>query len=482
MDKLKAFLFKNQNTRQTLTKNTIWLFVGEVFGRLLKLAIVVVATRELGVEGWGVFSYAMAFVGLFFLLGDFGINTFITKEMSKDDENRHKYLATAIIVRLSFLAIFFLAAILVGPSLGKIELGFSLILVFATFAVFESIREFAMSINRSRMRMEVEGFSKILINLAITVLGLLMLSHKADPLSLATAYMAGSIIATIYILWAIRADLRGIKWKFSKENFKVIYNFSWPIVIMSFFGLLFSLDTIMLGQMKSATDVGLYTMGQRVITLASIIPGFVAVSILPIFSKYENDPNHSGAIFEKIMTMLLAFGIPITIGGIFFSHDIINLMFGSEFIAGAPVLQILFISVLASFPNIILTNLIFSKSLQKTFIFVTTFGVLLDIGLNFWLIPIYGAMGAAASTVLAELIIMGANWNKMKKFVPFSVVPKLGKIILSSLVMTLSIVLLNLTGINFIFVIILATLAYALSMKIFKEPVFKEIMALAAGR
>jgi O-antigen/teichoic acid export membrane protein len=478
MDKIKAFLFKNTSTRQTLAKNSFWLLIGDVFGRLLKLAIVVVATRELGVEGWGIFSYGLAFVGLFFLLGDFGINTFITKEMSKDTENKHKYLATAIIIRLSFLLVFFLAAILAGPHLGKIELGFSMILVLATFSIFESIREFAMSINRSQQRMEVEGFSKILINLSITVIGIILLSQSAEPFSIAMAYMIGSILATIYILWAIRGELKNIKWKFSRENFKIIYNFSWPIVIMSFFGLLFSLDTIMLGQMKSATEVGLYTTGQRIISLSSMIPGLLAASLLPIFSKYEQNSKRAGAIFEKIMTALLAFGIPIVVGGIFFSRDIIALMFGPEFLAGTLVLQILMISILASFPNIILTNLIFSKNLQKTFIFVTTFGVLLDIGLNFWLIPIYGAVGAAASTVLAELIIVGANWRKMKKFVPFSVIPKLGKVVLATVIMTLGILLLNAIGIHFVIVIILAIIIYVLALHLLKEPIFKEILSL----
>ncbi len=482
MEKLKAFLFKNTSTKQTVAKNSIWLLVGDILGRLLKLAIVVVATRELGVEGWGIFSYGLAFVGLFFLLGDFGINTFITKEMSRDEEGKHKYLATAIVIRLSFLLIFFLAAILAGPHLGKIELGFSMILVLATFSIFESIREFAMSINRSRQRMEIEGFSKILINLSITVIGILLLSQSAEPFSVAMAYMLGSIIATIYILWSIRKEFKGLKWKFSKENFKVIYNFSWPIVIMGFFGVLFSLDTIMLGQMKSATEVGLYTTGQRVITLSSMIPGLIAVSILPIFSKYENDPIRAGAIFEKIMRVLLAFGIPIAVGGIFFSYDIIALMFGPEFLAGTLTLQILMVSILASFPNIILTNLIFSKSLQKTFIFVTIFGVLLDIGLNFWLIPIYGAAGAAASTVLAELIIMGANWRKMKKFVPFSVVSKLGRVILATIIMTLGIVALNAIGIHFILVIILAMGIYALALHLLKEPIFKEILSLRKAK
>jgi len=480
--KLKNFFLENHNTRQTFIKNTAWLFVGEVLGRLLKLAIVIFATRKLGVEGWGVFSYAMAYVSIFFILGDFGINTFITKEMSKDNSSKYKYLPTAIIIRLFLLGLFFLTAVLIAPNVGKIDLSLGLVLVFAVFSVSESIREFAMSVNRSLQKMEVEGFSKILISLSITVIGIFLLIKNADPISLGIAYMVGSIISTFYILWSIRKELRGLKWSFSKENYKTIYSFSWPIVIMGFFGFLFSLDSIMLGQMKSASEVGLYAMGQRVIALTSIIPGFIASSLLPILSKYENEKEKSGKIFEKIMTIVLAVGIPLTVGGVFFSKEIVMLVFGSDYLAGGPVLQVLMISILATFPNVLLINLIFSKNLQKLFIAATSLGVLLNIGLNFWLIPKYGAVGAAASTVFAEIIIMATNWRRIKKFVPFSVIPKLAKIILATIIMAGLILLLKSFGINFILIIIVSIIIYIVLLKILKEPVFKEGIAIIKTR
>jgi len=52
MEKIKNFLFKNTSTKQTVAKNTAWLFIGEMLGRILKLVVIVFATRVLGVNGW----------------------------------------------------------------------------------------------------------------------------------------------------------------------------------------------------------------------------------------------------------------------------------------------------------------------------------------------------------------------------------------------------------------------------------------------
>jgi O-antigen/teichoic acid export membrane protein len=479
MEKIKKFLFVNTNTKQTIVKNTFWLFLGEIIGRILKLIIIVFATRKLGIEGWGVFSYALAFVSLFFIFGDFGINTFITKEMSKDNSNKYKYLATSSIIRIVFLIIFFTLALLLGPIFGKIKLGFGIIFIFATFFLFESIREFVMSINRSLQKMETEGLSKILINLLITIFGLILLFKNANPISLAMAYMLGSIISTMYIVWSIKGEFEKIEWKFSKNDFKIIYNFSWPVVIISLFGFLFSLDTIMLGQMKSATDVGLYTTSQRLISFLAVVPSFIGISIFPILSKNENDVEKLGNIFGKVMTIILAIGIPVTIGGIIFSKQLTLLILGQQYIASAPVFAVLMISILASFPNIFLINLIFTKNLQKLFIFATSFGVFLNIFLNFFLIPKYGAVGAAISTTIAELVIMGTNWRKLKKFIPFNVVPKLGKICISSIIMTIIILTLNLIGVHFIINILIGILVYFFSLKILKEQTLNEMFMLA---
>lgn len=476
MEKIKNFLLKNTSTKQTVAKNTFWLFFGEIIGRLLKLFIVVFATRKLGVEGWGLFSYTLAFVGFFYFLGDFGLSTFITREMSKDNANKYKYLSTSFIVRAILLLIFFITSLLIAPHIGNIRLSFATVLVFSTFFVSESLRDFAMSINRSLEKMEREGFSKILINLIITILGVILILKNRIPLSLALAYMIGSIVATIYIFWSIRQELRMLDWKFSKENLKIMYDFSWPLIIIGLFSFIFNLDDIMLGQMRSAMDVGLYAAAERLVQFSTIIPGFIATATFPTFSKNEHNAKKMTAIFEKIMTVVVTIGIPITIGGLFFSQQIILLILGRQYIAAWPVFSILMISTLASFPNIILTNVIFSKNLQKIFVLATSFGLALNIILNLWLIPKYGAIGAGISTTATQLLIMSINWRKLKKFMEFSILPKLGKILLANICMICIILLCNLIGMNFVITITISIITYGFFLYFLNEPSFEELI------
>jgi O-antigen/teichoic acid export membrane protein len=230
--------------------------------------------------------------------------------------------------------------------------------------------------------------------------------------------------------------------------------------------------------MKSAIEVGLYTTAQRLITFLAIVPSFIGISIFPILSRNENDVEKLGGILSKVMKIILAIGIPLAIGGIIFSRQITLLVLGGQYISVAPVFSILMISILATFSNIFLINLIFTKNLQRFFILATSIGVFLNIFINFLLIPKYGAVGAAISTTLAEFVILSINWGKLKKFIPFNVVSKLGKVVIASIIMTIVLLILNLTGIHFLINILIGIIVYFLSLKILKEQAFKEILML----
>ncbi len=478
MQKIKQFLFQNTSTKQTFAKNTFWLFFGEMIGRILKLAIVVFATRQLGVAGWGLFSYGLAFVSFFYLLGDLGINTFIIRELSKDAADSRKYLGMSFILKMGILVILFIISIIAGPHIGNIRLGLDLLTILSILYFSDCAREFALSVNRSLGKMEREAFSKILMNIIIMILGILLVIKSATPLSLAIAYAIGSGIATIYVMWAIRGEFRKIEWKFSREGLKTIYTFSWPIIIIGLFSFIFNIDSIMLGQIKSATDVGLYSAAQRIVQFMSIIPAFIAMSIFPTFSKNNTDDIKLITIFEKIMMLVFAIGIPMAIGGLLLSTKIMPFVFGHEYITGGLTLGILMISLLASFPNVILTNVIFSKNLQRTFIIATLMGVFVNIILNFLLIPPYGAIGAAISVTVTQMLIMTINWYKLKKIIPFSVIPKVGKILIASVVMTLFVLLAISLGLHIIVTIIAAMVIYFVSLLILKEPTLGEVLIL----
>ncbi|MEO5646611.1 MAG: flippase [Candidatus Paceibacterota bacterium] len=478
MERLKRFFLKNTSDKQTFIKNTVWLFIGEIIGRLLKLAIVIYATRKFGVDGWGLFSYGLAFVSFFYVLGDLGINIFITREMSKDNKNKYTHVGTSFIIKMGLLFGLFIISLIAGPYIGNIQLGLPFFTVLSVLYFSDCAREFALSVVRASGKMEQEAFSKIMMSAIITILGIVLILKAATPMSLAIAYMVGSVIATIFVMWSIRKEFRLMDWNLSKESVRIIYAFSWPILIISLSSFVFNIDAIMLGQMRSTIDVGLYAAAQRIVQFLAIMLGFIATSAFPLLSKHEGDDGKMTNIIERIMILVCAFGAPIAIGGLLLGTQLMTFMFGADYATGGATFGILMISLFAYFPNTILTTVIFSKNMQRRFMSAIAYGIATNIALNFILIPPYGAVGAAWSVVVTQFVIMIINWKMLKKYVSFSVIPKTGKILIACIAMALVIFIFNSIGAHLIVTIVVAAAAYAASLFLLKESSVGEILSL----
>ena len=79
MKKILNLLLENQTIKQTILKNTFWLFIGQVMGRILRGFLVIYSARVLGAADWGIFSYAIGLVAFLTIFTDLGINALITK-------------------------------------------------------------------------------------------------------------------------------------------------------------------------------------------------------------------------------------------------------------------------------------------------------------------------------------------------------------------------------------------------------------------
>ena len=65
-------LFENLNPKQTVLKNTFWLYFSNFFSKIFKLLIIITSAKYLGPQGYGHFSYVLAIVGSFFIFADWG--------------------------------------------------------------------------------------------------------------------------------------------------------------------------------------------------------------------------------------------------------------------------------------------------------------------------------------------------------------------------------------------------------------------------
>jgi len=426
MKKIANLLFRNSTIKQTVLKNTFWLFIGQVMGRVLRGVLVIYSARVLGAAQWGIFSYAIGLVAFLTIFTDLGINALITKNTAglkvagQAEKVRQEIVSTSFFIKIVLILLGLVALFIFAPIISKIKEAIPLFPIVAFILIFDNLREFGFSITRAMEKMEVEAFFFILTNLAIVIFGFVFLIFDPSPISLAYAYVLGTAIGMVSTFLFLRKYFQNIFKYFKQELIKPIITSAWPFAMIGIMGsLMINTDIILLGWFRTAEELGFYSAAQKPVQILYVLPALLATSIFPVLARLaRKDDEKAAQIISRTISCLLWVAVPIVAVGVLFGKEIIELAYGASYLPAVISWQILITTILAIFPGTIIGNSIFAYDKQKLFIVSATIGALSNIVLDLIFIPIWGAPGSAAATVIAQFATNLFLWNKLKKINP----------------------------------------------------------------
>ncbi len=380
------------------------------------------ASRVLLVEGMGKASYVATIVSYFQLIATFGINTYAISEGAKirdDIKKLTKFTSEMMFLNListllSYVLLFFL---LISPvSIGYRYLIFisSLSIIFSCIGMewfFNIIEDYRYITVRSVM---VQIFSLIL---------LFLLVHDENDV---TIYVALSAISTagsgIFNFFYAR---KYISVSFNLVKIKDLIKYIKPMCII--FGLsiastiYMNMDILMIGLEKGDYDVGIYNTATKLNKIIVNIVCSLNTVVLPRLSYYVRNVGLEKfeGLVKKSIHFIIMCTVPSAIGMIFLAKDLIYIISGSSYYAAENTAQILGINLLFSPLNNFLVYQIFMPIRKEKYPFCAIiFGCVVNIILNFILIPNYSYLGAAIATLIAECVVCIMCLFFAKKFFP----------------------------------------------------------------
>ena len=465
------------HTRHRIAKNTAWLFTGQIIGRLLRAAVVIYAARVLGAASLGAFSYALSIAAFLTIFSDIGINALLTREGSKNPKERERYLATSFAVKLTLLLIMSVAALLFINRLTNLPEAMSLIPIALLVFIFDSLRDLGCAMARALEEMRIEAITNILTNIAITVFGIIALCISPTSMSVIVAYALGTLFGFISIVIPLRRYFKGLWKNFDRALIKPILLTAWPFGLVGLMGaVMINTDVLILGWMRSATEVGLYSAAQRPIQLLYIAPSLIATAFFPQLARMAAESKEKFAkLFENALALIYLLALPLTVGGVILAKQIIVLLYGASYASSYVSFAILSATLIVVFPATLIGNAIFAHNKQKTFLIYVALGVFGNIILDLILIPRWGMNGSSAATLINQIIINIYAWHLMQKTAPFSISKHLIKLTASTIGMGIVTFSLQYIGVPVLWNIAFSGAVYLILLTILKEPTFGSI-------
>ena len=260
---------------------------------------------------------------------------------------------------------------------------------------------------------------QIISSLHSPILVFLLIHSKADYI----------VYATIVIISGYLAFILNFIYSFKWINFKPLKNYNLkqhlkPIFV--FFAMTCAitiytnLDIVMLGFMKTNVDVGYYSIA---IKIKNVLVGLIislGTVLLPRCSYYikQNLFNEFKIVSSKAMSFIFISSIPLMIYFILFAKTIVLFLFGSAFIGSIIPMQIIMLTLLfIGTTSLIGFQIMVPLGKESLVLFSVIVGAIVDVILNFILIPKYSAAGAALGTVIAELCVLIFQVIVMKNYV-----------------------------------------------------------------
>ena len=381
--------------------------------------LTILIARYLGVAGYGKFSFAFAFVALFAVLADFGLSTLTIREVARNKKLAKKYIDNIAVIKLILGIITFALIITFAQFLGETPEIRILIYLAGAWAIINSFTDFFRSVFRSFEKMQYEAISKITYSIILFGIAIYMIYAKLGLIDLVKSYVIASLVALIITLIMVRKKFVDFKMEFDPKFWKHIFKEAWPFA----FGIMasviyYKIDIVMLGIVRTNTEVGIYNAAYNLISLILIPTGIIISVFLPIISKnYKKKIGYLKKNINRYFKILSIFIIPLSIFLIFFRERLIILVYGLEYIQAVNVLLILAASYVIVSYMTIFGNILKAYNLQKLNLYGTSAGAIINISINFILIPTYGYYGAAISTFISNSLVCGVTYYFYKKFI-----------------------------------------------------------------
>lgn len=404
---LPNFISKRLVGRQNLQKligNTAWLFSDKILRMCLGMLVLAWVARYLGPDQFGLLNYTSSFVALFSAFASMGFEGIVVRNIVRDPSCRDEALGTAFVLKfiggIITLLLSLVAIIILRPDDALTKW---LVVIAGAATIFQAFDAIDFWF-QSQVKSKYVVFAKNGAFLILTGVRVLLIISKASIVAFACANAAEIAVGGIGLVLVYRkTGLQFLAWKSSINYSKVLLRDSWPLILSGFVIMLYMrIDQIMLGQMVGDHEVGIYSAAIKLGEAWYFVPMAIASSTFPsiVEAKALGEEFYYNRL-QKLYNLMAFMAYAVALPATFLSGWIIELFFGAAYSKAGPILAVFIWSGI--FTNLGVARSSFLTTMNWTRVhFMTVFlGCIINISINYLLIPKYGGMGAAIASLIA---------------------------------------------------------------------------------
>ncbi|MEY4722970.1 MAG: hypothetical protein RLZZ324_483, partial [Candidatus Parcubacteria bacterium] len=352
---------------------------------------------------------ATALTTIFSVFVDLGLANVLVRETAKKKESATNLLGNVLGAKVVLAAAAALAVTIAARVLKYDAITLEMIAIATAVMVLDSIHLVFYAVIRGFQDLRYEAVGVVTGQFVTIVSGGIFIFALHLPLPfLIVALVMGS---TWNVLWSSYALTRKFPVKirvlFQAETLKYLALISAPFALAGIFTRVYSyLDTVMLSRLASSAVVGAYGVANKLTFAFQFLPMSFAAAVYPAMAEYHvTNREKLGILFVSSIRYLLVAVVPLCFGIAVLATPLVRTIYGAKFEGAVAPLQVLIFSLVFAFIYWPVGSLLNACDRQgrNTVMLGVTMGA--NALLNVFLIPRFGALGAAWAALLCNVVL-----------------------------------------------------------------------------
>lgn len=367
-----------------------------------------------GWEAYGQYAALFSFSMMFQIFTDLGIQQYNNKLVAQHTVLMEKYFPVILSMKVLLAGMFLVLSVLAAIGAGYTWLHFELLSFLLLNQIFITLTFFFRSnisgLQHYRLDSLLSSLDKLLLVLFCLPLVLPPLNEGvkihyfvyAQTLAYGLTSIVAFVICRRYLTVPLRLRLDWLR-------FWVILKACSPYAITVFLMTAYTrMDSVMLERMlgdRGSFEAGIYASGFRLLDAVNIIGYLFASLLLPMFARMLVTKQDAVGLWSLGQRIMLVVSVSFSVAVYFYATDIIALLYDKPTEDMVTVLQLLMIGFNPIAIIHIAGTLLTAKGAMKTLNKLFFAGVLVNFIGNYFLIPEFGAVGAAWCTILTQSFV-----------------------------------------------------------------------------
>lgn len=381
-----------------------------------------------GAEEYGLYFSLFNFSLLLSILLDLGITNYNNRNIAQNSHLLSKSLSSIVSLRLLLALVYTIVTIIAAIFVGYEGRQFFL-LIFLIFNQFVASFILYLRSNLSGLHyFKTDSIISVLDRfIMIVICGLILWGGVTkSPFQIewfVYAQTAAYLTTLVLSLGIVYSKAQFLKLKFDRTYFIVILKKSYPFALLSLLmAFYYRIDSVMLERMlpDGKEQAGIYAQGFRILDAAAMFAFLYAGLLLPMFSRMLKQKKSIQQLTLFSFLLLIVPVVGITFASYFYRTELIDLLYHHHVEISSTIFGILILCFFGISTSYIFGTLLTANGSLRKLNIMAVGGVIVNISLNFILIPKYYALGSAIASLVTQTLVAIFQVLLAKKIFQFS--------------------------------------------------------------